>query len=132
MSLTTATSSAIVRTQLGLTIDGTRITLYDVMDHLVAGRFSEGEAPPTPAVILNWLPLSEVQLQVALDYIEANQAEVEAEYQTVLQTAREVRQHWQEQNRDRLAEIAAMPVPPDKAALWEKLQDQKARTASEQ
>jgi uncharacterized protein (DUF433 family) len=124
MTLTPVTSSAIARTPRGLTINGTRITLYEVMDHLAAGR--------SPEVILNWLPLSEVQLQVALDYIEANQAEVEAEYQTVLQTAEEIRQYWQEQNRDRLAIIAALPVPPEKAALWEKLQIQKARTAAEQ
>jgi uncharacterized protein (DUF433 family) len=118
MSSTTAASATIVRTERGLTIDGTRITLYDVMEHLAVGR--------SPAVILNWLPLTEVQLKVALDYIEANRAEVEAEYQEVLQTAAEVQQYWEERNGDRLAEIAAIPVPPEKAALWEKLLTHKA------
>ena len=41
--------ASIIRTERGLTIAGTRITLYDVMDHLVAGW--------TPKLILNWLPL---------------------------------------------------------------------------
>ena len=123
MSLTTATTTAIIRTERGLTIAGTRITLYDVMDYWVAGR--------SPAVILNWLPLTEAELQVALDYIEANRETVNAEYQAVLRTTAELRHDWQERNRDRLVEIAAMAVPPEKMALWEKLQAQKARTAAE-
>ena len=64
MSLITATTTAIIRTERGLTIAGTRITLYDVMDYWVAGRSVE--------VILTWLPLTEAELQVALDYIESN------------------------------------------------------------
>jgi uncharacterized protein (DUF433 family) len=124
MSSTTVIPTEIVRTERGLSIAGTRITLYDVMDYWVAGRSVE--------TILNWLPLTEAQLQAALDYIEAHRAEVEAEYQAVLQTAAEVQEYWEERNRDRLAAIAAMPVPPEKAALWEKLQAQKARTAAEQ
>ena len=73
----------IIRTARGLTISGTRITIYDVMDHLVAGRPLK--------LILNWLPLTEAQLEAALAYIEANRAEVEAEYQEVLKTAAEIR-----------------------------------------
>ena len=49
---------AIVRTERGLTIQGTRVTIYDVMDHLVSGR--------PPKFILNWLPLTEKQLEEAL------------------------------------------------------------------
>ena len=103
MSLITATTTAIIRTERGLTIAGTRITLYDVMDYWVAGRSS--------AVILTWLPLTEKELQVALDYIEANRETVNAEYQAVLRTAAEFRHDWQERNHDRLVEIAAMAVP---------------------
>ena len=123
MSLTTAATTEIIRTERGLTIAGTRITLYDVMDYWVAGR--------STAVILNWLPLTEAELQVALDYIEVNRETVDAEYQAVLQTATEFQHDWQERNHDRLTEISAMPVPPEKMALWEKLQAQKARTAAE-
>ena len=123
MSLTTTATTEIIRTERGLTIAGTRITLYDVMDHWVAGR--------SPAVILKWLPLTEAELQVALDYIEANRETVDVEYQAVLRTTAELRHDWQERNSDRLVEIAAIPVPPEKAALWEKLQAQKARTAAE-
>jgi len=113
----------IIRTEQGLTISDTRITIYDVMDHLVAGR------PLT--LILNWLPLTETQLETALDYINANRAEVEAEYQEVLKTADEIRQYWEKRNRERFARIAALPPQPGQEALWEKLQTQKARHAAD-
>ena len=113
----------IIRTEQGLTISDTRITIYDVMDHLVAGR------PLT--LILNWLPLTETQLETALAYINANRAEVEAEYQEVLKTADEIRQYWEERNRERFARIAALPPQPGQEALWEKLQTQKARHAAD-
>jgi uncharacterized protein (DUF433 family) len=115
--------TTIIRTEQGLTISDTRITIYDVMDHLVAGR------PLT--LILNWLPLTETQLETALDYINANRAEVEAEYQEVLKTADEIRQYWEERNRERFARIAALPPQPGQEALWEKLQTQKARHAAD-
>ncbi len=50
--------STIIRTERGLTIAGTRITLYDIMGHLEAGW--------TPKLIQNWLPLTEEQLNAAL------------------------------------------------------------------
>ena len=122
MSTVSNKKPTIIRTEQGLTISDTRITIYDVMDHLVAGR------PLT--LILNWLPLTETQLETALAYINANRAEVEAEYQEVLKTADEIRQYWEERNRERFARIAALPPQPGQEALWEKLQTQKARHAA--
>ncbi|NES83984.1 MAG: DUF433 domain-containing protein [Moorea sp. SIO2B7] len=81
-------------------IAGTRITLYDVMDHLKAGW--------TPKLILNWLPLTEEQLNAALSYINANRSDVEAEYQSVLQEDQQRREYWDNKNRERLAEISKM------------------------
>lgn len=115
--------TAIIRTERGLAIAGTRITIYDVMDHLAAGR--------PPELILNWLPLTQKQLESAISYIETNRDRVEAEYQEVLKTADEIRQYWEERNRDRLAQIAAMPPKPGREALWKKLQAQKAKHAVE-
>ncbi|MBW3541996.1 MAG: DUF433 domain-containing protein [Planctomycetes bacterium] len=45
-------------------IDGLRITVWDVLHYLEGGW--------TPAEILGVLPLTEEQVQVALDYIDAN------------------------------------------------------------
>ena len=109
----------IIRTERGLTIAGTRITLYDVMDHLAAGW--------TPKLILNWLPLTEEQINAAISYIDSNRAEVEAEYQTVLQTAQEMREYWEDKNRERLAQIAKMPPKSGQEEIYAKLQAWKAK-----
>lgn len=111
--------AAIVRTEQGLTIAGTRITLYDVMDHLIAGW--------PPRLILNWLPLTEAQLDAAIAYIDAHRAEVEADYKAVLQETQAIRHYWEDQNRDRLADIAKLPPKPGQQAAYAKLQAWKAR-----
>jgi uncharacterized protein (DUF433 family) len=110
---------SITRTEQGLTIVGTRITLYDVMDHLAAGW--------TPKLILEWLPLTEEQLNSALFYIDSNRTEVEAEYQAVLQASQEVRRYWEDKNRGRLDQIAKMPPKPGEEEIYDKLQAWKAR-----
>jgi len=68
--------AGIIRTERGLTIEGTRITLYDVMDYVTA------QYPPK--FIRSLFNLTEEQINAALAYIQTNRAEVEAEYQMVL------------------------------------------------
>ncbi len=104
----------IIRTERGLTIARTRITLYDVMDYVTA------QYPPK--FIRSMLNLTDEQVNAALSYIEANRAEVEAEYQIVLQEAEEIRQYWEERNRERLAQIKALPPKPGQEAIRAKLQ----------
>ncbi len=113
---------AIIRTERGLTITGTRITLYDVMD------YSTAEYPSK--FIRGLFDLTEEQMNAALAYIEANRAEVEAEYQQVLKEAEELRQYYEEQNRDLIARIAAQPPKPGTEAAWEKLRAAKAKRES--
>jgi uncharacterized protein (DUF433 family) len=119
MTLASSGLAAIIRTERGLTIDGTRITLYDVMDYLTS------QYPPK--LIGDILSLSDEQVTAALNYIATNRAEVEAEYQVVLEEAEDIRQYWEDRNRERLAEIARLPPPPGQEAAWEKLQAQKAK-----
>jgi uncharacterized protein (DUF433 family) len=115
----TATNATVIRTERGLTIAGTRITLYDVMDYLRA------EWPPK--LIRDWLNLSDQQIADALAYIETHRDEVEAEYQHVLQTAQEIRQYWEERNRERFAQIAAQQLKPGLETLRAKLQQWKEK-----
>ncbi|NEQ67809.1 MAG: DUF433 domain-containing protein [Symploca sp. SIO2D2] len=89
------------------------------MDHLAAGWTSK--------LILNWLPLTEEQLDAALSYIDANLTEVEAEYQTVLQATQEMREYWEDKNRERLAQIAKLPPKPGDEEIHAKLQTWKAK-----
>lgn len=113
----------ITRTERGLSISGTRITLYDVMDYLTAQypvRFIRG--------LFN---LTEAQMEGAIAYIEAHRAEVKAEYQLVLKQAEESRQYWQERNRDHFARVAALPRSPEQEKLWAKLREQQAKHEAE-
>ncbi len=114
---------SIIRTERGLTISGTRITLYDVMDYLTA------QYPVK--FIRSLFDLTEEQINVALAYIQTNYAEVEAEYRTVLKQAEENRQYWEERNRDRIAQMTTMPPKPGREALWAKLQAQKVKHQQE-
>jgi uncharacterized protein (DUF433 family) len=115
----TSNEQAIIRTERGLTIAGTRITLYDVMDYVI------GQYPPK--FIQGLFDLTEEQLKAALTYIDANRSEVEAEYQKVIRETEELRQYYEEQNRERIARISTSPPPPGLEAAWEKLQASKAR-----
>jgi len=119
MTLASDGQAAIIRTERGLTIGGTRITLYDVMDYVKSQYPSK--------FIGDILSLTDEQVTAALSYIAANCSEVEAEYQLVLKEAEEIRQYWEERNHERLAEIAKLPPPSGREAAWEKLQAQKAR-----
>ena len=123
MTATSSVSPTVVRTERGLTIAGTRITLYDVMDYVTAGW--------PPKLIRDRLDLTDRQIADAMAYIEDHRAEVEAEYQTVLRDAEGIRQYWEERNRERFAQIAAQPPKPELALIREKLAEWNVRTKSE-
>ncbi len=114
--------SEIIRTERGLTISGTRITLYDVIDLLKAEYPSK--------LIRDKFNLTNEQVDAALSYIEDNHTQVETEYQEVLQTREEIRQYWEEHNREHFDRIAKIPHKPELEALWKKLEEQKARRAN--
>jgi uncharacterized protein (DUF433 family) len=119
MTSASSEQTSIILTERGLTISDTRITLYDVMDYLIA------QYPPK--FIRGLFNLTDEQINTALAYIEANRAEVEAEYQIVLKETEELRQYYEEQNRDLITRLATKPPKPGMEAAWEKLQTQKAK-----
>jgi uncharacterized protein (DUF433 family) len=118
MADTSPVTSTIVRTERGLSIAGTRITLYDIMAYLKA------EWPPR--LIQQWLNITEQQMADVLAYIMAHRDAVEAEYQLVLQQATANRQYWEDRNRERLEQIAKLPPKPGYEAVYAKLQARKA------
>lgn len=122
MTLTSNEQAAIVRTERGLTIAGTRITIYDVMDYVTEHYPSK--------FIRAMLSLTEEQVAAALSYIDAHRAEVEAEYNLVVKEAEELRQYYEEQNRERIARIAAKPPKPGTEAIRAKLKAEKAKLTS--
>lgn len=118
MNTESSKQSMIIRTERGLTISGTRITLYDVMDYL--------KTQYPPKFIRDTFNLTDEQIHAALSYIEMHQIEVEAEYQEILKAAAETRQYWEDKNRDRFAQIAAASPRPGYEAVRAKLQERRA------
>ncbi|MBE2199025.1 MAG: DUF433 domain-containing protein [Anaerolinea sp.] len=119
MSETTPTPTVIIRTGRGLTVAGTRITLYSIMDYI--------KADWPPKLIKDLFDLTEQQLSGVLAYIEANKDDVEAEYRIVLQQAEENRRYWTEYNREHLEQVAAMPHKPEHEEIWQKLKARQAK-----
>ncbi len=113
MTAITNQKQTVVRTSRGLSIAGTRITLYSIMDYLNAGW-----APPT---IRDWLGLSDEQVRDVLSYLAAHRDAVEREYAQVVRQAEEQRQFWEQKNRDRLAQGPVSPETPEQTALRAKL-----------
>ncbi|MDJ1176485.1 DUF433 domain-containing protein [Roseofilum capinflatum] len=114
----------IIRTERGLTISGTRITLYDIIDHL--------KAQYPQKFIRDSFNLTNEQIDAVLAYIDRHQAEVEVEYQEILKTAEETRQYWEEYNRERFAKIAATPPRKGHELVRVKLEENKRLRASRQ
>jgi uncharacterized protein (DUF433 family) len=114
MHKTAINSNIVTRTERGLTVAGTRLTLYTIMDHL------KDDWPPH--LIKDWFNLTDQQIQGVLDYIEAHREEVEAEYQQVLKDAEETEQYWREYNREHFAEVSAVPPKPGQEKIRAKLE----------
>ena len=113
-----ALTQVIVRTERGLSIAGTRITIYQLMDCLKAGQ-------PT-SLIKDLFRLSDEQMNGVLEYIEQHPEQVEEEHQEVLKQAEATRAYWEERNRERLLAISKLPPTPGKEALYAKLKKLKA------
>jgi uncharacterized protein (DUF433 family) len=124
MSLTFSEPAIIIRTERGLAIAGTRITLYDVMDYVTENY--------PPKFIRAMLGLTDEQVAAALFYIETHRAEVETEYQFILKEAEELQQYYEEENRDRVTRIAAKSSKLGKEAIRAKLEAEKAKLMTSQ
>jgi hypothetical protein len=113
MEATAEAQPTVIRTERGLSIAGTRITLYDIMDYVTAGWPSQK--------IRDWLNLTDQQITEVMEYIHVHREEVEAEYREVLQAAQENQHYWETRNRERFAQIATLPSKPGQEPLREKL-----------
>jgi uncharacterized protein (DUF433 family) len=107
------------RPDRGLSVTGTRITLYEIWELVLAGWTREA--------VRDIYRLTDEQMTDILDYITRNQAEFDAEYQQVIADAEEDRRYWEERNRERFAQIAAMPPKPEYAAIHAKIAESRAK-----
>jgi hypothetical protein len=109
----------VVRTGRGLSIRGTRKTLYQVMDYVTAGWSRE--------CIRDIMLLTDEEIDGVMRYIAEHREEVEGEYQYVLQLAKENRRYWEERNREIEARIAELPPRTDYPEARAKLAAAKAK-----
>ena len=107
------------RTERGLVVRGTRLTLYDIWERRLNGR--------SDATIAEWYRLTPEQVADAFEFIQENQEVFAAEYAKVLRDAEALRLYYEERNRPMLEKIAAMPPPPGKEAQFAMLQERKRR-----
>jgi uncharacterized protein (DUF433 family) len=84
----------VVRTQRGLTVKGSRLTLYDIMDAIRENNSLKN--------VRDIFELTDEEMLDILDYIHLHKEEVEKEYQEVLKSAEENRTYWDERNREQL------------------------------
>jgi uncharacterized protein (DUF433 family) len=75
----------------GPEVEGTRVTVYRIMDYLREGS--------TPERIAAELDRTADQVQVALAYIADHREEVEQEYEAILQRVRQPNADWVEEER---------------------------------
>lgn len=109
----------VVRTERGLTIAGTRTTLYTVLDYL--------HADWPPKLVQQWLDLSDQQMADVLDYLASHHDEVEQEYQQVVQQAESLRSYWDRRLQEHLAQQPTKPITAEQAILRAKFQTWKAQ-----
>ena len=124
MAATVQNKSDIIRTERGLSISGTRITLYDLMDYIHAGY-------PVKLIRNYFYYISDAQFEAAIAYIQTHREQVDSEYQQVLQEANVNRRYWEERNKERFAKVNKRSPKPNSQAAWEKLKVWKARLATE-
>ncbi|WP_204101889.1 MULTISPECIES: DUF433 domain-containing protein [Spirulina sp. CCY15215] len=117
MSLVEDKTTGIIRTERGLTIAGTRITLYQILDYIHADYPRES--------IRSLFRVTDEQFAAAMLYIESHRKLLETEYKIVLRQAEEVRKYWEAKNREHFEKIAKSKPKSEYRAIWKKLQERK-------
>ena len=90
-------NETVVRTAGGLTIKGSRLTMFAIMDEIREGNSLKN--------VRDLYELTDEEMLDILDYIHLHKAEVEKEYQSALKSAEENRKYWNEKNQEQLGRI---------------------------
>ena len=122
MTATVNGPPTVIRTERGLTVDGTRITLYAILDYL--------HADWPPKLVQHWLDLSDQQMADVLAYLDSHRAEVEQEYQQVVQQAETLRAYWDGQLQEHLAQRPPRSLTAEQAILRARFQAWKTQQPS--
>jgi len=106
------------RRDRGLCVQGSRMTLYTIMDFLKDGW--------PPHLLRDQLLLTEQEMQQVVDYLAAHSAEFEAEYDEVVRHAEEEERYWRARQEELQKRLDARPGPPpnlspEQAVAWSRL-----------
>ena len=82
----------VIRTQNGLTVNGTRLNLYHIMDEMQGKNSLKN--------VRDIYELTDEEMLDILDYIHLNKEEFEKDYQSVLKSAEENKKYWEERNKE--------------------------------
>lgn len=81
----------VLRVSRGLTVHGTRLTLYFIRDHMKAGNSLKN--------IRDIFELTDEEMLDILDYFHLNKEEFEKEYREVVKAGEDERRYWEDANR---------------------------------
>jgi division protein CdvB (Snf7/Vps24/ESCRT-III family) len=84
----------VIRTEKGLTVKGSRLTLYYIMDEMKENNSLKN--------VRDIYELTDEEMLDILDYIHLHHNEVEAEYSEVVKSSEQNRKYGEEKNREQM------------------------------
>ena len=98
------------------TIKNTRVTFFDLMDHLKQGL--------PPQFVAHWYCLTAEEMDAVMHFLTKHETEIERSYAAANTRAAAQHHYWEEKNRHLLArDLNQLPPPPDADARWFTLRD---------
>jgi hypothetical protein len=98
------------------TITNTRVTLFDLMDHL------KQDLPPH--FVAHWYHLTSEEMDEVMQFLKAHEAEIERSYTAANARAAAQCRYWEARNRQVLtSDVSQLPLPSYADARWLALRD---------
>jgi hypothetical protein len=98
------------------TIKNTRVTLFDLMDHLKQGL--------PPHFVAHWYHLTSEEMDEVRQFLKAHEVEIERSYAAANARAAAQRCYWEARNRHVLtSDVSQLPLPSHADAHWLALRD---------
>jgi uncharacterized protein (DUF433 family) len=98
------------------TLKNTRVTLFDLMDHLKQGL--------PPHFVAHWYHLSPEEMEEVMLFLKEHEAEIEQSYAAANARAAAQRRAWEAKNRHVLtSDVSQLPLPSPANARWLVLRD---------
>ena len=98
------------------TVKNTRVTLFDLMDHLKQGL--------PPHFVAHWYHLSPEEMEAVMLFLKEREVEIEQSYAAANARAAAQRRAWEAKNRHVLtSDVSQLPPPSPANARWLVLRD---------